>query len=201
MFRNIKNIIIGVLAILILVGGVFAVRAFNENKLLRNNVDNLSRENEKNAIVLEFKDRAFKDFINNKWPQMQETLDSLKIKQRRIEQVVVQKIYYKDSTVKKIDLQPVVDAVKKGVYIKEPFQDKTDCLVISGYVEYNGTKMNIVISDREFKSVNEVVSHWERKKWKLFGFIPTRLFGRKEIKVTVLNSCGESKTVIVNKKK
>ncbi len=170
-----------------------------ENKHLKANQKELLYENETLVTNLNLTQKELSEFVKIRFPALKAKIDSANIRSRTIEKIVVQKVIYKDTTSRKTDLKPVVEAIQKGIYIKEPFADISHCMIIRGFVEYDGKKMNITISDREFKSINQAVSYWERKQWKLW-FIKSRWFGKKEIKVTVFNSCGESKTVVVNRK-
>tara|TARA_R110000764_G_C10826527_1_gene362315 strand:- start:53 stop:652 length:600 start_codon:yes stop_codon:yes gene_type:complete len=190
--------------VLALVGMFFIGRqyanAISENERLRQNLSEINRENTELATALTVNKKELRELLQNKFPELEAKLDSLKIRSNTIEKIVVQKTFYKDTAVNNTDLKPILDAIQKKAKIITPFVDSTACLVVKGYVEYNGEKLNLAITNREFKSISEAVSHLERKQWK-FWFIKSRLFGRKELKVTVFNSCGENKTIIVNKKK
>tara|TARA_R110002051_G_scaffold257868_1_gene316865 strand:+ start:3013 stop:3612 length:600 start_codon:yes stop_codon:yes gene_type:complete len=196
---------ISYIAIVLALAGMFFIgrqyaNAISENERLRHNLAETVRENSELATALTVKDSELRELLQNKFPELEAKLDSLKIRSNTIEKIVVQKHFYKDTAVSKTDLRPVLDAIQKKAKIITPFVDSTACLVVKGYVEYNGERLNLAITNREFKSISEAVSHWERKQWK-FWFIKSRLFGRKELKVTVFNNCGESKTIVVNKKR
>ena len=196
---------ISYIAIVLALAGMFFIgrqyaNAISENERLRHNLAETVRENSELATALTVKDSELRELLQNKVPELEAKLDSLKIRSNTIEKIVVQKHFYKDTAVSKTDLRPVLDAIQKKAKIITPFVDSTACLVVKGYVEYNGERLNLAITNREFKSISEAVSHWERKQWK-FWFIKSRLFGRKELKVTVFNNCGESKTIVVNKKR
>lgn len=169
-----------------------------EANRLKANVDQLTTE--KNALVtnLTFTTKEMASFLKERFPALEAKLDSAKIAPRRIETVVVQKTIYMDTTYKKLDMSPIVAAIKESRKIVVPFEDKTKCLLIKGTIEYDGQKLDLNIAERQFSSINEIVAHVERKRWRLLG-IPTRMFGKKETKITVFNGCGESKTIILNK--
>ncbi|EAR15453.1 hypothetical protein [Robiginitalea biformata] len=177
------------------------VREKNENKVIRDNFRAALAED--SALVTNYRvlSREFNDLIKVKFPALQEKLDSANIRAKRVERVVVQQIYYRDTTSRAVDLTPVVDAIQRGVKLPDsiPFTDIGPCLIIGGYVDYDGRRLTINITDRQFTSINEVVGHWRRRQWKILGLIPTRLFGRKEAVITVFNSCGESKTTVIEK--
>lgn len=196
-----KNISIIITLAGLVYGIVDYTRTKNDNKRLRANVTNLTNEKNDVATILEFTDRELSDFLEARFSELEAKIDSANIRKKNIERVIVQNHYYRDTTQRRTNLTPVVEAVQKGVKISQPFKDVSKCLAISGFIEYDGHRLELNITDRQFSSINEVVSHWKRKKWKLFGLIPTRLFGKREIKVTVFNDCGESKTVILTKKK
>ena len=147
-------------------------------------------------------------FMNHFAPEMRQKLDSHGIAIRNIRQVVVQETKYIDTTGRKTDLTPILNTIQQSIAsemftrsISVPVIDKSPCLLVRGNVTYNGQTLELDITERRFKSINEVVTHMTRNQWKLLGLIPTRLFGKKALTVTVLNSCGESKTTVLTKKK
>lgn len=147
------------------------------------------------------------DFIDYVAPDLRKKLDSANIKLRKIQQVIVQKTSYVDNKKRTTNLDTILDVIKKGIHkdtlqarpITAPVVDKTPCLLIRGDVSYDGEHLELNITERKFTSINQVVSHIQRRQWKILGLIPTRLFGKREIKVTVFNECGESKTTILTK--
>ncbi len=145
------------------------------------------------------------EFINRKMPDLEEKLDSANLKIKNIQQVVVQKTIYIDTTTKTTDLRPVLEAIQSistkpiARHVAVPVVDESPCLLVRGLVTFDGESLELTITERKFTSINEVVTHITRNQWRLLG-IPTRLFGKKKLSVTVFNSCGESTTTVLTKK-
>lgn len=196
--KQISYIVIGLALVGIFFTGWKFAKTTSENDRLRKNVAEMQNENQGLTMSLSVKNRELRELLEGRFPALERKLDSAKIRSSTIEKIVVQKVIYRDTSVVKTNLQPIVEAVDNRISTTFPFVDKSPCLTIKGKIEFDGEDLSLSITDREFLSINEAVSHWERRQWK-FLFIKSRLFGRKELKVTVFNNCGESKTIIVNK--
>lgn len=197
--KNLGWIILTVMLLMIVFQAIALKRANNGLKLVQSNYNELLKE--QNALVtnLSLKQNDLNAYIKERMPELERKLDSANIKTKRVERIIVQEIKYVDTVSKRTDLKPILDAIEKEVYLKLPFEDESKCLKIKGFVEFNNNALSMDITKREYKAINQVVGSWERKQWKILGLIPTRLFGKKQTKVTVFNQCGESKTIIVDK--
>jgi hypothetical protein len=72
-------------------------------------------------------------------------------------------------------------------------------MTIKGSVNFDGNNLKVVITDREFKNKSNGVVYWERRQWNLLGF-KTRFLGKKQFTSKVLDECGESKILQIEKK-
>ncbi|MEM1339816.1 MAG: hypothetical protein AAF634_13160 [Bacteroidota bacterium] len=176
-----------------------------DNLRLFHNIKELIQEKEQLLSDFNVTSKEMAHFINWKMPELEKKLDSANLKIKNIQRVVVHKTIYRDTITKTTDLKPVLTAIRK-IHNKSfarpvvvPVVDLSPCLIIRGLVSYDGENLSLSVTDREFKSLNEVVTHIERKPWNLLG-ISTRIFGRKRLKVTVFNNCGETQTTILTKK-
>ncbi len=185
---------------LILLGILAYINKAQEAKRLEKNNAELTKKNA-SVIALELTTKELKEYVQQNYGVLEAKLDSANIKARNVERIVVQNYYYRDTTSRKVDLQPIVEAIKGNIKMSVPVLDQSPCLVISGFMEYDGERLQLNITDRQFTSIDEVVAHAERRQWKLLGILPTRLLGKKETKITVFNNCGESKTIVLSKKK
>jgi len=179
----------------------------SENTRLQENEKQLLLDKETFMRTYQAPLNEFANYLNNIAPEMQGQLDSMNIKLKNIQKITIQKIKYIDTTTRKTDLDTIITVIENGINflpgkaLTVPIVDVSPCLIVRGSVDYDGESLELNITDRQFKSINEVVSHLERRKWKILGIIPTRLFGKRELKVTVLNSCGESETTVLIKSK
>ncbi|SFS30896.1 hypothetical protein [Lutibacter maritimus] len=131
---------------------------------------------------------------------LQQFLKENKIATRKIEQIITQSLKYRDTTIKNVNLQPILDAIKQKQNIKVPVIDSTACMIIKGYVVFENDTLSLNITDRQFKNTSDVIKYWERNQWKFLG-IKTRLFGRKQATVIIKDACGNTQTFVIDKNK
>ena len=127
---------------------------------------------------------------------LKKKIDEANIKMRRIERIITQELAYRDTTRNDININGIIRAIKENRRLEVPVVDSTECLIIRGSVLYDNNQITLNIKDRKFKNVSDVVTFWERKK----GFLGIR-WGRKQVTVKVFNSCGETITKVVEKRK
>ena len=168
----------------------------NTNQLL-----NYVRDSAANAQLV-LSEKEIKNHLLQENGQLLKNLRDQNIKLRRVERIVNQILQFRDTTTNEIKAVGLVRAVKLGTPMSLPVLDTTDCWVTGGVIEFNGEEIFLKITDRQFKNVSDYVAYQERRKWK-FLFFNTRIFGKKEIKVQVFNSCGgtETKTLVIDKRK
>lgn len=198
-WSNIKYVFFAILAAGIIWLAVALEKEKSRNKVLQRNQTEWITENANLISQYGLTLNEMETFLKERLPSIEAKLDSARISPRQVERIVEQKIYYRDTSLKKTDLSPILNAIRENKKIVVPVEDKSPCLIVRGTMEYNGQTLELHIADREFTAINQVVGYWERKKWKLFGFIPLRWFGKKEAKLTIFNSCGESKTIVIDK--
>lgn len=196
-----KGIVIAVGIGLLIWAGYFVVGLIKSDEAKSITIAELVSEKEEMATILMQTNEEMARFINVRIPKIEELLDSLKINTRRVQKITVQQTIYTDTTTSKIDLPKTVEAIEKGNSIKEPFEEKTDCFLLTGYMEFDGEKLNLVFDDKTYQNEATEIVHVVNRQWRLFGFIKTRLFGKKEIKVHTENECGDTKTYVLIKRK
>ena len=140
------------------------------------------------------------EFLEFQRKDLQQFLQENKINTRRIERIITQKLKYIDTINRKQDLTPILDAIRNNQNVKVPVQDSTECLIVKGYVAFENDTLSLNITDRKFTNTSDVVSYWERNRWNFLG-IKTRLFGRKKATVIIKDACGETKTIVIDKRK
>lgn len=138
------------------------------------------------------------DYLENNRKDLQKFLKQNDVKLRKIQSIITQKLNYKDTTNRNVNLQPILDAIKQNKNVNVPVVDSTDCLIVKGYVAFNNDTLSLNITDRQFKNKSDVVSYWKRKQWSFLG-IKTRLFGKKQATVIIKDDCGKTQTFVINK--
>lgn len=141
-----------------------------------------------------------KEYLLYQNSDLKNKLDASGIKVKQIENIISKAYKYKDTSRKETDLSGLVESIKNSVPKEQTWIDTTKCMVITGKVVYDGKKLSNIIESREFKNKSDDVAYWERREWKLLWF-KTRFLGKKVITSKSFNECGESQTIVVEKKK
>lgn len=204
LFSNIREILLVIAILSMILQYRSRKNAALEIVRLNGNIQELT--DSKAAILQQYQvtSNEMTDFIKHFSPELMRKIDSMNIKEKNIQTVYITKTNFSDSIQKQFPLDTILEAIKMGISdpgktinITAPILDKGPCHLIEGYVSFDGQKLKLNIENRQFFSVNEVVAHVKRRQWKLLGIIPTRLFGKRELKITVFNSCGETETIIL----
>ncbi|WP_339877070.1 hypothetical protein [Olleya marilimosa] len=144
--------------------------------------------------------KELQEYLEYSRKDLKKFLEDNKIRTNRIEKIITQKLEYLDKETRRTDLSPILKAIKENKNISIPVKDSTKCLVVEGWVKFENDSLKLELDSRKFKNKSDVVSYWERKKWKFLG-IKTRLFGKKQATVIIRDECGKSETFIIQKNK
>ena len=206
MLNKIKNIALIVL-IVGMVGGAWYL--ISQNKTLKanlstakSNTSNALREKTSAIVELDLEKKEFLEYIKSRDNQdsqlngLIDKLSALEIDLKRVKKIVSTKVEARDTTLNIINLDSLAQKVKLNQQFTIPFNNKTKCFDISGTFNYKDGISSISINDRQFNDTINYIYHWERKQWK-FLFIKSRLFGKKQLKDTVISNCGNVKTLII----
>ena len=170
-----------------------------ENKRQSENVEQLRKYDSLRYASQTYTTEELDEYLRFQRQDLQRFLQDNKISTRRIEQIITQKLEYRDTVTRNQDLSPILDAIKNQRDMKVPIIDSTDCLIVKGFVVFENDTLSLDITDRQFTNTSDVVSYWERNKWNFLG-IKTRLFGRKKATVIIKDACGKSQTFVIDKK-
>lgn len=132
--------------------------------------------------------------------QYKKLLKENNIKLSRVTSIMNSILKYRDTTVVNTDLSPILDAINLNKNYTHTFKDSTACLVTKGSIDYINGSLSLNITDRQFNNEITAFGHLERNEWKFLWF-KTRLFGKWKGTATVIDKCGESKTIIIQKQK
>jgi hypothetical protein len=136
------------------------------------------------------------------------------IKMSRVTSILNSVLKYRDTTIVNTDLSPILNAIGSKQSFKQPFKDSTACMVIKGVIEYkydefgpladgsHVSELKHTILSKQFNGETTAIGFWEHNKWRIpiLG-IKTRILGKKIITAKVVDKCGESKTIIIEKAK
>lgn len=169
-----------------------------ENKRQSANIEQLRKYDSLKYASQTYTKKELDEYLEYNRKDLQEFLNENRISTRKIEQIITQKLIYNDTVNRKVNLQPILDAIKSQKNLKVPIIDSTNCLIIKGFVVFENDTLSLDITDRKFTNTSDVISYWQRNQWKLLG-IKTRLFGRKTATVIIKDACGETQTFVIDK--
>lgn len=121
------------------------------------------------------------------------------IKLNRIASIVSTNYRYRDTVKRETDVTGLVEAIKNSIPKSQEWIDTTKCQTTKGIVSFDGQKLKVIVSDREFKNKTDAVAYWERREWKFLG-IKSRFLGKKQFTAKVYDECGESRMLKIEKK-
>lgn len=170
-----------------------------ENKRQSANIEQLRKYDSLKYASQTYTKKELDEYLEYNRKDLQEFLNENRISTRKIEQIITQKLIYNDTVNRKVNLQPILDAIKSQKNLKVPIIDSTNCLIIKGFVVFENDTLSLDITDRKFTNTSDVISYWQRNQWKLLG-IKTRLFGRKTATVIIKDACGETQTFVIDKR-
>lgn len=189
--------------ILLLIAAVWFYKSWEfrgqEMKRQEQNVSQLRKYDSLKFASQTYTQGELDEFLEYQRQDLAKFLRDNKIANRKLQQIITQKLEYVDTLSRKQDLQPILDAIKQKKSAKVAVKDSTDCLIVEGWVVFENDSLKLDITNREFKNITDVVSYWERNQWRFLG-IKTRLFGRKKATVIVNDKCGVSRTILIDKK-
>lgn len=159
----------------------------------KNNVQNYIKFDSLRNMELKLTRDEMRDYITYNKDLMLK-LEKLSIKPKQVERIITNIIEYRDTSSNEINLDPILNAIKQNKTLKFPFQDKTECLTISGFVSFDNDTLKTVIDNRQYADTIDIVRSWKRKKILGIGI------GKKVFKTDILNNCGTVMVKYVEKK-
>jgi len=194
--KNWRAILIGLLVIALI---------YNcEQKLAYKQTANRQTENVRQANTfdsLKFKSqnltsKELKELLEYRDKELLKLLNQDKIKVQKIEKIINNKYYYKDTISNTINLDSILRAVRSQIPREQEILDTLNCIKVKGKILFDGQKLSFQINSKEVKNKSTTVVHQERKQWKLLG-IKTRIFGKRQLTSKTYNECGDSKTELL----
>ena len=144
--------------------------------------------------------KEIEEHITYNDPELKKKLEAANIKINRIESLVSQTLKYRDTSKRETDISGLIDAIKNSIPKQQSWIDTTECMIVKGIALFDGQKLKVAVTDRQFNNKSDGVVYWQRRQWKFLG-IKTRLLGKKEFTSTNFDECGESRIMKIEKKK
>lgn len=161
------------------------------------NFNNLRDIDSLKVAHLSFKSTGeLKNYIESK-RELSEMVDEQNIKIRKLQNIVYQKQTYIDNRNRSSDVTNIVENINNDISSTAKWNDSTECLYIEGDVTYKDSLLKVNINKRKFDNTILITGSWRRNPRNLW----TRIFGRKIAIAKATSKCGESETIIIDKKK
>lgn len=203
-FFSIKNLRL-VLIIGLAVGVVFFYKSWEHRGIemvrQQENLEQIRQFDSLKYATQNYNKEEIDQYLEYNRKDLQAFLREYDIKTRRIERIVTQTMKYRDTTKNEVDLSPILNAIrnnKQGATVA--VKDSSDCLVVEGYVVYEGDSLKLNITSREFKNKSDIITYWQRKQWSFLG-IKSRIFGKKKTTLIIKDACGNTETFVINSAK
>jgi hypothetical protein len=191
---------------LIIAGIILAIWFFKdyqyqkaENIRQTENLASIRKQDSLNFASQTYNKKELEEYLEYNRRDLRDFLEQHNIRTRRIENIITQRLQYRDRDTTSVNLQPILNAIKEKRDLRVPVIDSTACMIIKGWVVFEGDSLSLDITDKQFRNTSDVISYWERNQWRFLG-IKTRIFGKKTATVIIKDECGETKTFVVNKK-
>lgn len=133
--------------------------------------------------------KEFEEYLEYSNKELKQYFLDHSIKPKQIERIIDSRFEYLNRDTAKINLQPIVDAIKENKSIKVPIAVSDSCMYIGGYVLFDNDTLSLDITNRKFTNKSEVIAYWERTK--KFLFIK---YGKKKTTFIVKDNCGRTET-------
>lgn len=140
------------------------------------------------------------EYLEYKDKDLKNKLEASGIKSNKVQSIITNNYYYKDTITQATDVSPLINSIIKGIPDSQKFIDSSKCLNTKGSVVFDGKKLEVKVNDREFKNKSDGVVYQERKQWSFLG-IKTRFLGKRQFTAKTFDDCGESKILKIEKKK
>jgi len=172
-----------------------------QHKIEENNrlQENYRQEIQKDSIgfseVLLTKDEAIEELKYNR-QDLVKKLEEQDIKLNRITRIVSQKNTYVNIDTTTYLLNKILKGIQENKPVIQAVSDSTDCHLVEANLHFDGKDLRLDVTKVGFTSMTDIVAHTEK-----VGFRFWKWFRKKKVTVTVLNSCGESESRIINVQK
>jgi hypothetical protein len=168
-----------------------------ERMRVESNYSNIQKLDSTRFAELNLSKQELRDYLEYQNVGLKNKLEQDNIKLRNIEKIINNNYSAKDTVLKIIEINKVVDAIKENKPISVPFNDNSNCFKINGKIKYDGKDSLFVnIENRELSDTLNYVYTSKRKKSPFFFNLP---IGRRVHSVRVYSNCGELRSVLVNR--
>lgn len=197
--QNIKTILIGIAVVVAIWFYKDYTFLKSENVRQSENLRQLRMSDSLRYASQILTSNEIKEYLEYQNSDLKSKLAKEGIKLNRIESIISSNYHYRDTIKRETDITGLVSAIQNSIPKEQSWSDTTKCQTIKGIVSFDGTKLKVVVNDRELIDKSDAVAYWERRQWKFLG-IKTRLFGKLQMTSKSFDNCGESQIINIEKK-
>ena len=123
-------------------------------------------------------------------------LEQQDIKLNRITRLINVQNQFTDVDTTTFLLNKILKGIQENKAVTQAVRDTSECYVVEANIRFDGQQLNLDVTKVAFTSESDIVAYTEK-----VGLRFWKWFRKKNIEVTVINSCGEIKTSIIDVKK
>ena len=141
------------------------------------------------------KDEMIEDLKYNR-QDLVKKLEDQNIKLNRITRLISTKNTYNSIDTTRYLLNEILKGIYENRAVSQAVKDSTECHMVEALIHFNGNDLRLDVTKVSFTSMSDIVAHTEK-----VGLRFWKWFRKKKVTITVLNSCGETQTKLVEVKK
>jgi|GEM_PF-3766384 len=162
---------------------------------VESNYSNIQKLDSIKFAELNLSKRELKDYLEYQNVGLKNKLEQDNIKLRNIEKIINNNYSAKDTVLKIIEINKVVDAIKENKPISVPFNDNSNCFKINGKIKYDGKdSLSVNIENRELSDTLNYVYSSRRKPVK---FLFSLRIGKRIPNLLLYGKCGKVETTLI----
>lgn len=182
---------------------VATIWLYNDNNSLKSENSRLTENNgqlltSKNQASLVLNKQELKDYLEIRDSLLLHRLSKEGVKLSKVEKLTTVNHYFKDTTNKSFDVSAIIGAINKKEPLTVEWKDTVKCLSVSGNANFDGQRLIVNVTDREYKNKTDAVWYADRKEWR-FWFIKSKFLGKRIVSGKIFDECGESKIIEIQK--
>ncbi len=141
------------------------------------------------------KDELIQDLKYNRQDLIRK-LEQQDIKLNRITRLINVQNNFTDVDTTTFILNKILKGVQENKAVAQAVRDTSECYVVEANIRFDGQQLNLDVTKVAFTSESDIVAYTEK-----VGLRFWKWFRKKEVEVTVINSCGDIKTSIMEVKR
>ena len=169
-----------------------------ESIRLSNNAESIRTARKNDSVIYSDVIQTQKEFIQDMDHNYKDEFEAIKkkldITAKQVTRLQNIKTVYITKDTTSYVLNEILKAIQEERPMVQKVADSTECHLVEANVHFNGKDLRLDVTKVGYTNITDIVAFMEKRKWWTFW----KWFKKRKITVSVLNSCGETTTRIVN---